>query len=136
MNYGKAGDDAPKVSLFDLMVKAGQKTSTRKSKLWSITEAISTGTPAEELDIRVSTKYANSAYVLMVQGEQSFTIGFHPDGQLPIEGLTFDENSGKVSARSLTDYVIDIVAVEATRDDEELGISEGDTALRMFAQLR
>jgi len=136
MDYGKAGVTAPKLSLFDLMVEAGQKTSTRKTKLWEITEVVSEGTPAEELDISVSTKYANSAYVLMRQGEQSFTVGFHPDGQIPIEGLVYDEISGKISGRSLTSYAIDVVAVKATRDDEELNISAGDTALRMFAQLR
>ena len=136
MNYEKAGAAAPKTSLFDLMVAAGQKTSSRKSKLWSITSVISEGTPAEELDIRVSMKYANSAYVLMQQGERSFTVGFHPDGGIPIEGLVYDETSGKISARSLVDYSIDVVAVSATRDDEELNIAKGDTAVRMFAQLR
>ena len=113
-------------SLISKLKTAGFTPSIAKTKLWSLKETLESSVDAAELDIRVSEYDPAQSYVILREDDQSFVIGFWPGKGLNPEDFTVDDD-GKFLRKSLKDIELKLVVAEAMRDDEELGISEGDT---------
>lgn len=112
-------------NLIKKLKKAGFEPSIAKTKLWSIQETLEENIDASELDIRISEYDSKQAYVVLREGDESFIVGFWPGKGLNPEDFTVDED-GKFLRKSLKDVELTLVVAEATRDDKELDIAEGD----------
>ena len=120
-------------SLLGKLKQAGFEPSEKKTKLWSIKETLETGIDASELDIRVSEYDSKQSYVVLQEGEETMVVGFWPGKGLNPEDFTVDED-GKFLRKSLKDIELKLVVAKATRDDEELGISKGDTLPKFIVE--
>ena len=120
-------------SLISKLKEAGFEPSVSKTKLWRIQETLDTGIDASELDVRVSEYDSKQAYVILREGDESLVIGFWPGKGLNPEDFVVDDE-GKFKKKSLKDVELKLVVAEATRDDEELGISEGDTLPKFIVE--
>lgn len=120
-------------NLLGKLKKAGFEPSVSKTKLWSIQDTLETGIDASELDIRVSEYDSKQSYVVLREGDESLIVGFWPGKGLNPEDFIVDEE-GKFKKKSLKDVTLKLVVAEATRDDEELGIAEGDTMPKFIAE--
>ena len=120
-------------SLLGKLKEAGFTPSVSKTKLWSIQETLEEDIDASELDIRVSEYDSKQSYVVLREGDESFFVGFWPGKGLNPEDFIVDDE-GKFKKKSLKDVTLKLVVAEATRDDEELGISEGDTLPKFIVE--
>lgn len=120
-------------SLISKLKKAGFTPSIQKTKLWSIQDTLETEIDASELDIRVSEYDSKQSYVVLQEGDESIIVGFWPGKGLNPEDFTVDDD-GKFKRKSLRDVTLKLVVAEATRDDDELGIDEGDTMPKFIVE--
>ena len=120
-------------SLLSKLKEAGFEPSLTKTKLWSLSETLEENIDASELDIRVSDYDSKQAYVIVREDNESYVIGFWPGKGLNPEDFVVDDE-GKFKKKSLKDITLKLVVAEATRDDEELGIAEGDTLPKFIAE--
>ena len=120
-------------SLISKLKKAGFEPSVQKTKLWRIQETLEEGIDASELDVRVSEYDSKQSYVIVREDDESFIIGFWPGKGLNPEDFIVDDE-GKFKKKSLKDVELKLVVAEAIRDDEELGISEGDTLPKFIVE--
>ena len=120
-------------SLLGKLKKAGFTPSVQKTKLWRIQETLEEGIDASELDVRVSEYDSKQSYVIVREDDESFIIGFWPGKGLNPEDFIVDDE-GKFKKKSLRDVTLKLVVAEATRDDEELGIAEGDTMPKFIVE--
>src|SRR5690554_140188 len=120
-------------SLLGKLKKAGFEPSVSKTKLWAVKETLETGVDASELDIRVSEYDSKQSYVVLQEGEETMVVGFWPGKGLNPEDFTV-EFDGKFRRKSLRDVELTLVVAEATRDDEELGITKGDTLPKFIVE--
>ena len=123
----KKGGKATK-SLFETLEAKGYEVSTSKTPLWQEVETLAEG--HDNFDFYISTQYENSAYVVAREGEKSKLIPFYR-GEIDVEDYETSNAKGLVS-KDTYDFTITIKEMEALRDDEELGIKEGDKVLRAF----
>ena len=127
MATGKNGGKATK-SLFETIKAKGYEVSTAKTPLWQEGDTLVEG--YDNFDFYISTQYANSTYVVAREGEESKLIPFYR-GEIDVEDYETSNAKGLVS-KDTYDFTITIKEMEAIRDDEELGIKEGDKVLRAF----
>ena len=127
MATSKNGGKATK-SLFETMKAKGYEVSIAKTPLWQEGETLVEG--YENFDFYISTQYVNSAYVVAREGEESKLIPFYR-GEIDVEDYETSNAKGLVS-KDTYDFTITIKEMEALRDDEELGIKEGEKVLRAF----
>ena len=120
-------------NLLGKLKKAGFTPSVSKTKLWSVQETLETGIDASELDIRVSEYDSKQSYVVLREGDESLIVGFWPGKGLNPEDFVVDDE-GKFKKKSLRDVELKLVVAKATRDDEELGIDEGDTMPKFIVE--
>lgn len=114
-------------SALSLIRKAGfaDKISKQKTKLWEIEEEIATLSP-DQFDFYVSQKFDGNCFVIVREGDESVLVPFIT-GQIDGDDYDVDDDNGLVRT---FDEEVSLVLVRAQRDDEELGITEGDTNLR------
>lgn len=123
-----ADKSAKNTSVLSLIKKAGFEVSKQKTTLWSESATIAEG--VENFDFYISTKYEGSSYAIIREDDESILIPFYK-GEIDTDDYSSINDKGLVAADDV-DFSIDIKEMVALRDDEELGISKGDTCLRAF----
>ena len=127
MATAKNGGKATK-SLFDIIKEKGYEVSTAKTPLWEEGDTLAEG--FSEFDLYISQQYENSSFVVVREGDESRAISFSK-GEIDVEDYTTINDKGLVDKKDV-EFTITIKEVIALRDDEELGIKEGDTKLKAF----
>lgn len=122
-----SGSKATK-SLFATIKEKGYSVSTTKTLLWEEGDTLAEG--ISEFDMYISQQYENSAFVIIREGDESLAVSFSK-GEIDVEDYTTINDKGLVDKKDV-EFTITIKEVIALRDDEELGIKEGDTKLKAF----
>ena len=125
------GAKAPQLSLIGLIKAKGYKVSEQFEKLWSAPETLAEGIEPSQLEIRVSNKYEDSVYAILRDGKESVIVPFAQD-ELDPSDLETDDNG--VVIGGLDDLTFTLAEVTALSDREDLGISEGDTRLKLYVE--
>ena len=131
MAKGKTGAKAPQLSLIGLIKAKGYEVSTQFDKLWSAPETLAEGIEPSTIEIRVSDKYEDSVYAILRDGRESVIVPFAQDELNPSD-LETDDNG--VVTGGLDDLTFTLAEVTALSDREDLGISEGDTRLKLYVE--
>lgn len=121
-------------SLIQLIKAKGFEVSKQKTKLWSEPEMIKENLAIDSVEsIRVSKKYEDSIFAIVRDGDESKLIPFAKD-ELVIDDLVYDEDTGIVDPEEsgLEDSKLSLGLVTAMREDKELGIDKGETALKFY----
>ena len=95
------------------------------------TRAFSRGHQLSQLDIRVSDKYEDSVFAIIREGRESKPVSF-AQGELDPKDLETDDNG--VVTGGLEGLTFSLAEVTALSDREDLGISEGDTRLKLYVE--
>lgn len=114
-------------SLLSKIKAAGFEVSKVKTTLWAVKETLAEG--VEDFDMYISTKYEGSSFVIVREGDESILIPFYKN-EIDVADYEGDDK-GLVDPKDV-DFAIDIKEMVALRDDKELGITKGVTALRAF----
>ena len=125
------GAKAPQLSLIGLIKSKGYAVSEQFEKLWSAPETLAEGIEPSQLEIRVSDKYKDSVYAILRDGRVSVIVPFAQD-ELDPKGLETDDNG--VVTGGLDGMTFSLAEVTALADREDLGISEGDTRLKLYVE--
>ena len=125
------GAKAPQLSLIGLIKSKGYKVSEQWEKLWSEPTTLSEGLTPSEFEIRVSAKYEDSVYAIIRDGKESVIVPFAQD-ELDPSDLETDDNG--VVTGGLDGMTFTLAEVTALSDREDLGISEGDTRLKLYVE--
>ena len=131
MAKGKNGAKAPQLSLIGLIKSKGYKVSEQWEKLWSAPETLAEGIEPSTIEIRVSDKYEDSVYAILRDGKESTIVAF-AQGELDPSDLETGDNG--VVTGGLDDMTFTLAEVTALADREDLGISEGDTRLKLYVE--
>lgn len=115
-------------SLFATIKEKGYSVSTAKTQLWEEGDTLAEG--ISEFDMYISQQYENSSFVIVREGDESLAVSFSK-GEIDVEDYTTINDKGLVDKKDV-EFTITIKEVIALRDDEELGIKEGDTKLKAF----
>ena len=115
-------------SLFEIIKDKGYSVSTAKTPLWEEGDTLAEG--ISEFDMYISQQYENSSFVIVREGDESLAVSFSK-GEIDVEDYTIINDKGLVDKKDV-EFTITIKEVIALRDDEELGIKEGDTKLKAF----
>lgn len=115
-------------SLFETIKDKGYSVSTAKTPLWEEGDTLAEG--ISEFDMYISQQYENSSFVIVREGDESLAVSFSK-GEIDVEDYTTINDKGLVDKKDV-EFTITIKEVIALRDDEELGIKEGDTKLKAF----
>ena len=83
------------------------------------------------MEIRVSDKYKDSVYAILRDGKESVIVPFAQD-ELDPSDLETDDNG--VVTGGLDGVTFTLAEVTALADREDLGISEGDTRLKLYVE--
>ena len=127
----KMGAKAPKLSLLGLIKAKGHSVSTQFEKLWSEPEILAEGIEPSQLEIRVSDKYKDSVFAIIREGKESILVPFAQD-ELDPSDLETDDNG--VVTEGLDGMTFTLAEVTALSDREDLGISKGDTRLKLYVE--
>ena len=120
-----------KLSLLGLIESKGYSVSEQWEKLWSAPETLAEGIEPSTIEIRVSDKYEDSVYAILREGKKSKLVPF-AQGELDPSDLETDDNG--VVTGGLDDMTFTLAEVTALADREDLGISEGDTRLKLYVE--
>lgn len=123
-------------SLIQLIKAKGFEVSKQKTKLWSEPEMIKENLSIDSVEsIRVSKKYEDSIFAIVREGDESKLIPFAKD-ELVIDDLVYDEDTGIVDPEEsgLEDSKLSLGLVTAMREDKELDIDKGETALKFYVE--
>ena len=115
-------------SLFATIKEKGYSVSTAKTPLWEEGDTLAEG--ISEFDMYISQQYENSSFVIIREGDESLAVSFSK-GEIDVEDYATINDKGLVDKKDV-EFTITIKEVIALRDDEELGIKEGDTKLKAF----
>jgi hypothetical protein len=129
-NGKNAGKPAKKGLLAALRAAGhGDGITEQKTKLWdrgdTIISAEELSNAGDYVQVRKSLKYDNSIYIRIGEGTESKFISFI---QGEIEADDFEADDNGIIENFNVDY--EVIEVTAMRDDEELGITKGDTDVR------
>ena len=127
----KMGAKAPQMSLLDIIESRGYEVSEQFEKLWSAPETLAEGIEPSQLEIRVSDKYEDSVYAILREGRKSKIIPFAQDELDPSD---LETNDNGVVIGGLDDLTFTLAEVTALSDREDLGISKGDTRLKLYVE--
>ena len=127
----KTGAKAPKMSLLGIIESRGYEVSEQFEKLWSSPETLAEGIEPSQLEIRVSDKYEDSVYAILREGRKSKIIPFAQDELDPSD---LETNDNGVVIGGLDDLTFTLAEVTALSDREDLGISKGDTRLKLYVE--
>ena len=127
----ETGAKAPKLSLLGLIESKWYSVSEQWEKLWSAPETLAEGIEPSTIEIRVSDKYEDSVYAILREGKKSKLVPF-AQGELDPKDLETDDNG--VVTGGLDDMTFTLAEVTALSDREDLGISEGDTRLKLYVE--
>jgi hypothetical protein len=117
-------------TLMELIKAKGFEVSTQKTTLWSVQETLATKVDKKSFDFYLSAMYEDSSYVIYREGNESRLIPFYKN---EIDTSEYESTNDKgLVASDDVNFDIDIKIVVALRDDEDLNIKKGDTALRAF----
>ena len=119
------------LNLIGLIKAKGHEVSQQFTKLWSEPEIMAEGILPSQLEIRVSADYADSVYAIIRGGRESKLVSF-AQGELDPGTLTVEDNG--VVIEGLEGLTFALAEVTALSDREDLGISEGDTRLRLYVE--
>ena len=125
------GAKAPQLSLIGLIKAKGYKVSEQFEKLWSAPETLAEGIEPSTIEIRVSDKYKDSVYAILREGRKSKLVPFAQD-ELDPKGLETDDDG--IVTGGLDGMTFTLAEVTALSDREDLGISEGDTRLKLYVE--
>ena len=125
------GAKAPQMSLLDIIESRGYEVSEQFEKLWSSPETLAEGIEPSQLEIRVSDKYEDSVYAILREGRKSKIIPFAQDELDPSD---LETNDNGVVIGGLDDLTFTLAEVTALSDREDLGISKGDTRLKLYVE--
>ena len=125
------GAKAPQLSLLGLIESKGYSVSVQWEKLWSAPETLAEGIEPSTIEIRVSDKYEDSVYAILRDGKKSKLVPFAQD-ELDPKDLETDDNG--VVTGGLDGMTFTLAEVTALADREDLGISEGDTRLKLYVE--
>ena len=114
-------------SLLSKIKAAGFEVSKVKTTLWAVKETLAEA--VEAFDFYVSTRYEGSAFCIVREGDESILIPFYKN---EIDVADYEGDDKGLVASGDVDFNIDIKEMVALRDDKELNIKKGDTALRAF----
>ena len=131
MTKKEMGAKAPQMSLLDIIESRGYEVSEQFEKLWSAPETLAEGIEPSTIEIRVSDKYKDSVYAILREGRKSKIVPFAQD-ELDPSGLETDDNG--VVTGGLEGLTFSLAEVTALSDREDLGISEGDTRLKLYVE--
>ena len=131
MTKKEMGAKAPQMSLLDIIESRGYEVSEQFEKLWSAPETLAEGIEPSTIEIRVSDKYKDSVYAILRDGKESVIVPFAQD-ELDPSGLETDDNG--VVTGGLDGMTFTLAEVTALSDREDLGISEGDTRLKLYVE--
>ena len=127
----KMGAKAPQMSLLDIIESRGYEVSEQFEKLWSAPETLAEGIEPSTIEIRVSDKYKDSVYAILREGRKSKLVPFAQD-ELDPKGLETDDDG--IVTGGLDGMTFTLAEVTALSDREDLGISEGDTRLKLYVE--
>lgn len=127
----EVGAKAPQLSLIGLIKAKGYAVSEQFEKLWSAPETLAEGIEPSTIEIRVSDKYKDSVYAILRDGKESVIVPFAQD-ELDPETLTVDDDG--IVTGGLDGMTFTLAEVRALSDREDLGISEGDTRLKLYVE--
>ena len=119
------------LDLISLIKAKGHEVSQQFTKLWSAPEIIAEGIVPSAHEIRVSPEYENSVFAIIREGDKSKIVPFAQD-ELDPSDLETDDNG--VVTGGLDDLTFTLAEVTALSDREDLGISEGDTRLKLYVE--
>ena len=119
------------MNLISLIKAKGHSVSQQFTKLWSEPEIMAEGILPSQLEIRVSNKYEDSVYAIIRGGGESKLVPFAQDELYPSD-LETDDNG--VVTGGLDGMTFTLAEVTALADREDLGISEGDTRLKLYVE--
>lgn len=125
------GAKAPKMSLLGLIKAKGYEVSRQFEKLWSEPEVIAEGIEPSQIEIRMSADYADSIFAIIRDGKESTIVPF-VQGELDPKTLTVDDDG--IVIGGLDGKTFSLAEVTAISDREDLGISEGDTRLKLYVE--
>ena len=125
------GAKAPQMSLLDIIESRGYEVSEQFEKLWSAPETLAEGIEPSTIEIRVSDKYKDSVYAILREGRKSKIVPFAQD-ELDPKGLETDDDG--IVTGGLDGMTFTLAEVTALSDREDLGISEGDTRLKLYVE--
>ena len=125
------GAKAPQMSLLDIIESRGYEVSEQFEKLWSAPETLAEGIEPSTIEIRVSDKYKDSVYAILRDGRKSKIVPFAQD-ELDPKGLETDDDG--IVTGGLDGMTFTLAEVTALSDREDLGISEGDTRLKLYVE--
>lgn len=125
------GAKAPQLSLIGLIESRGYEVSEQFEKLWSAPETLAEGIEPSTIEIRVSDKYKDSVYAILREGRKSKIVPFAQD-ELDPKGLETDDDG--IVTGGLDGMTFTLAEVTALSDREDLGISEGDTRLKLYVE--
>ena len=126
---GTKGANAP-LSLLGIIKSKGYSVSTQWERLWSEPEILAEGIEPSEIEIRVSTDY-DSIYAIFRDGRESKLVSF-AHGELDPKDLETDDDG--VVIQGLEGLTFSLAEVTALSDREDLGITEGDTRLKIYVE--
>ena len=127
----RKGAKAPQMGLLGIIKSKGYTVSEQWEKLWSSPETLAEGIKPSQLEIRVSDKYEDSVYAILRDGRESVIVPFAQD-ELDPSDLETDDNG--VVTEGLDGMTFTLAEVTALSDREDLGISEGDTRLKLYVE--
>jgi len=117
-------------TLMEKIKAKGFEVSKQKTTLWAVEETLATNVSKKSFDFYLSAMYEDSSYVIYREGDESRLIPFYKN---EIDTSEYESTNEKgLVASDDVNFEIDIKTVVALRDDEELGIKKGETALRAF----
>lgn len=119
------------LNLISLIKAKGYEVSTQFDKLWSAPETLAEGIEPSTIEIRMSSKYKDSVYAILRDGKESVIVPFAQD-EISTTALAVDNNG--VVIGGLEDMTFTLAEVTALADREDLGISEGDTRLKLYVE--
>ena len=125
------GAKAPQLSLIGLIESRGYEVSEQFEKLWSAPETLAEGIEPSTIEIRVSDKYKDSVYAILRDGRKSKIVPFAQD-ELDPKGLETDDDG--IVTGGLDGMTFTLAEVTALSDRKDLGISEGDTRLKLYVE--
>ena len=131
MTKKEMGAKAPQMSLLDIIESRGYEVSEQFEKLWSAPETLAEGIEPSTIEIRVSDKYKDSVYAILREGRKSKIVPFAQD-ELDPKGLETDDDG--IVTGGLDGMTFTLAEVTALSDREDLGISEGDTRLKLYVE--
>ena len=127
----KMGAKAPQMSLLGIIKSKGYTVSEQFEKLWSSPETLAEGIEPSTIEIRVSDKYADSVYAILRDGKESVIVPF-AQNELDPKDLETDDDG--IVTGGLDGMTFTLAEVTALADREDLGISEGDTRLKLYVE--